>query len=171
MKATHAFAQHFAPSASRAGAYLAVLAFPLVVACAGGSGTAEFDGITGNEPVRSGLDTAPTTGNEPAPAALGEAPAAQEPNPEDDTPKNDGGAPTTDAGGGNGNGNGACSGTYTCTVNGDSLDFPLAISGGKCTANGLVFVDGVITDSTGKAVGTYTANAMTLGTTNCPRSK
>ena len=28
-----------------------------------------------------------------------------------------------------------------------------------------------LVNSTGKAVGTYTANAMTLGTTNCPRSK
>ncbi len=172
MKATYAFTEHPAPSpASRTGAYLAVLAVPLVVACTGGSGTVDFDGITGNEPTRSGLDGVPTTGNEAAPATVGETPA---PSPEDDTPKKDGGAvvldasPASDAGAPTG---GGCSGSYTCVIANEPIEFPLVSKGGKCTANGLTLEDGVVFDANNEPIGTFSAGSMTIQGTVCPRSK
>jgi hypothetical protein len=151
-------------------AYLAVLAVPLVVACAGGSGTVDFDGITGNEPTRSGLDGVPTTGNEAAPATVGETPA---PSP-DDTPKKDGGtvvvdaSPAGDASTGTG---GSCTGSYTCVIANQPVEFPLVSSGGKCTANGLTLSDGVVFDANNEAIGTYSAASMTVQGTVCPRTK
>ena len=141
-------------------AYLAVLAVPLVVACAGGSGTVDFDGITGNEPTRSGLDSVPTTGNEAAPATAGETPPPGPVEEEQDTPR-----PDASTGG-------SCSGTYTCVIANEPVDFPLTSSkGGKCTANGLTLEDGVVFDANGKAIGTYSAANMTFNATVCKRTK
>jgi hypothetical protein len=149
-------------------AYLAVLAVPLVVACAGGSGTVDFDGITGNEPTRSGLDGVPATGKEAAPATVGETPPPGPVEEEQDTPRPDAGTtPTGDASTG-----GGCSGTYTCVIANEPVDFPLTSSkGGKCTANGLTLEDGVVFDANGKAIGTYSAANMTFNATVCQRTK
>lgn len=143
-------------------AYLAVLAVPFVVACAGGSGTVDFDGITGNEPTRSGLDGVPTTGNEAAPATVGETPARApaEEEEEEDTPRPDAGTPS-----------GGCSGSYTCVIAGDPVEFPLVSKGGKCTANGLTLEDGVVFDANNDPIGTFSAGSMTIQGTVCPRSK
>ena len=79
---------------------------------------------------------------------------------EEDTPRPDAGTPS-----------GGCSGSYTCVIAGDPVEFPLVSKGGKCTANGLTLEDGVVFDANNDPIGTFSAGSMTIQGTVCPRSK